>query len=200
MNSCHAPAGEFDACSSQLAVGTHGGTVLLYDLRSSRPVLTKVRSYTFANQSINVRLSCAAVHPQDHMYGIPMVDVKWHTGPGGERRVISSDSRIAKIWCEHRSMRVAANSWLMRRHPRVSPGKQALARHSRRSSRRQTSTTCAYGPAVVRAHALPNACLALNSHDVLDSRPCVDGHGSEAARTFLHALSWPCSEARACLR
>lgn len=36
---------------------------------------------------------------QDHMYGLPMVDVKWHTGPGGERRVLSSDSRIAKIWC-----------------------------------------------------------------------------------------------------
>ena len=32
------------ACYPQLAVGTHGGTVLLYDLRSSRPVLTKVRS------------------------------------------------------------------------------------------------------------------------------------------------------------
>jgi hypothetical protein len=32
-------------------VGTHGGTVLLYDLRSSRPVLTKVRMswrYSFA--------------------------------------------------------------------------------------------------------------------------------------------------------
>ena len=41
------------------------------------------------------------LNAQDHMYGIPMVDVKWHTGPGGERRVISSDSRIAKIWCEH---------------------------------------------------------------------------------------------------
>ena len=50
--------------------------MLLYDLRSSRPVLTK-----------------------DHMYGNPMVDVKWHTGPGGERRVISTDTRIVKIWC-----------------------------------------------------------------------------------------------------
>ena len=59
-----------------MAVGTQAGTVLLYDLRSSRPVLTK-----------------------DHMYGNPMVDVKWHAGPAGERRVVSSDTRIVKIWC-----------------------------------------------------------------------------------------------------
>ena len=42
------------------------------------------------------------------MYGIPMVDVKWHTGPGGERRVLSSDSRIAKIWCGRMMMLAAA--------------------------------------------------------------------------------------------
>jgi ribosome biogenesis protein ENP2 len=30
--------------AQKVAVGTHAGTVLLYDLRSSRPVLTKVRS------------------------------------------------------------------------------------------------------------------------------------------------------------
>jgi hypothetical protein len=41
----------------------------------------------------------ACVQTQDHMYGNPMVDVKWHTAPGGERRVISSDTRIVKIWC-----------------------------------------------------------------------------------------------------
>ena len=65
----------FDGAGMTLAVGTEGGTVLLYDLRSSRPVLTK-----------------------DQLYGNKMVDVKWHTGPGGERRIISSDTRIVRIW------------------------------------------------------------------------------------------------------
>ena len=138
----------------QLAVGTHGGTVLLYDLRSSRPVLTKVCSYTPAIECTSVRLSCAAAHAQDHMYGIPMVDVKWHTGPGGERRVISSDSRIAKIWCAHSSMHaVATSSELMSRCCFLPQGMQAMAPHSRRLSRRRTLTTCAYGLAVVRANA-----------------------------------------------
>lgn len=65
----------FDDSGMTLALGTQAGTVLLYDLRSSRPLLTK-----------------------DHQYGLPIVDVKWHTGPGDVRRVISSDTRILKVW------------------------------------------------------------------------------------------------------
>jgi ribosome biogenesis protein ENP2 len=49
--------------------------VLLYDLRSSRPM-----------------------HSKDHMYGLPIVDVKWHAGPDDARRVISADSRCVKVW------------------------------------------------------------------------------------------------------
>ena len=74
----------------QLAVGTSGGFVALFDLRSQRPLLTK-----------------------DHMYGSRIVDVKFHGGGGGgggegggggganagpQRRVISADTRIIKIW------------------------------------------------------------------------------------------------------
>ena len=44
-------------------------------------------------------------------------------------------------------------------HRFLSPGTQATARRSRRLSRRQTSTTCAYGLAAVRANALPKRML-----------------------------------------
>lgn len=47
----------------------------MYDLRSSRPLLRK-----------------------DHMYGMPIVDLKWHSAAGGERRVISADARVVRIW------------------------------------------------------------------------------------------------------
>ena len=118
-------------------------------------MLTKVRSYTPPSDCINVRLRYAAAHSQDHMYGIPMVDVKWHTGPGGERRVISSDSRIAKIWCAQKRMQaVATLSKLMRHYLFLSPGMQATVQRSLRLSRRRISTTFAYGLAVVRANAL----------------------------------------------
>ena len=36
---------------------------------------------------------------QDHMYNLPILDIKWHTGPDSERRIVSSDSRTVKIWC-----------------------------------------------------------------------------------------------------
>ena len=58
-----------------MAVGSHSGKVLLYDLRSSRPLLVK-----------------------DHMYDSPIVDVKWHSGHDHVRRVVSSDARGVKVW------------------------------------------------------------------------------------------------------
>ena len=65
----------FDGGGTQIAIGCHTGKVLLYDLRSSRPLLVR-----------------------DHMYDAPIVDVKWHTGPDGARRIVSSDTRAVKIW------------------------------------------------------------------------------------------------------
>lgn len=62
---------EFGADGLSLALGTNTGHVLMYDIRSQRPVLTK-----------------------DHRYGLPIVDIKFHES----RRIISSDSKIIKIW------------------------------------------------------------------------------------------------------
>ena len=47
----------FDETGLHLAVGTQGGVVALFDLRSRRPLLIK-----------------------DHMYGSKIVDIKFHTG------------------------------------------------------------------------------------------------------------------------
>lgn len=61
-----------------MAAGTDNGMVVLYDLRSSRPLQTK-----------------------DHMYGFPIKDIKFHQGGlagGGTERVISADKRIVKVW------------------------------------------------------------------------------------------------------
>jgi len=54
----------------QMAVGTSTGQVLLYDLRSSRPLLTK-----------------------DHMYGLPIKKVRFQ----GDN-VMSMDAQVVKIW------------------------------------------------------------------------------------------------------
>lgn len=60
----------------QIAVGTSGGQVLLYDLRSSTPIMTK-----------------------DHMYGSPIMDIKWHESVStAAKNLITSDSRIVRIW------------------------------------------------------------------------------------------------------
>eukprot|EP00850_Spirogloea_muscicola_P014821 SM000109S14135 [mRNA] locus=s109:19278:23306:- [translate_table: standard] len=65
-----------DVESMQLAVGTDAGMVMVYDLRSSVPLQTK-----------------------DHMYGRPIVDIKWHKGVNSlSRHIISADSKILKIW------------------------------------------------------------------------------------------------------
>lgn len=60
----------------QIAVGTSGGQVLLYDLRSSTPILIK-----------------------DHMYGSPVMDIKWHESVStAAKNLITSDSHIVRIW------------------------------------------------------------------------------------------------------
>eukprot|EP00899_Mesostigma_viride_P002570 jgi/Mesvir1/12313/Mv00509-RA.1 len=61
----------------RMAVGTKGGKVLLYDLRSSEPVMVK-----------------------DHMYGYPIKRIAFHDahGTAGSCKVISADSKIVKIW------------------------------------------------------------------------------------------------------
>jgi ribosome biogenesis protein ENP2 len=61
------------------AVGTSTGHVLLYDLRSATPLLTK-----------------------DHRYGLPIIDLKFHSSGGaasqGVRHVLSSDRQGVKVW------------------------------------------------------------------------------------------------------
>ena len=58
----------------QFGVGTSTGQILLYDLRSSKPLLVK-----------------------DHMYGLPIKDVVFHPK---QDLVLSMDQRILKIWKE----------------------------------------------------------------------------------------------------
>lgn len=69
----------FDDSGMNVAVGTSGGLVALFDLRCQRPLLVK-----------------------DHMYDSPIMDIKFHSGHGdvgqGQQRVISSDRRIIKVW------------------------------------------------------------------------------------------------------
>lgn len=65
---------KFDTDGLTLGVGTSEGHCILYDIRSSRPLYTK-----------------------EHQYGLPIVDVAFHTN-GSTRRVISTDKKILKIW------------------------------------------------------------------------------------------------------
>lgn len=58
-----------------LAVGTTTGHVLLYDLRSSTPLLAK-----------------------DHRYGLPIHDIKFHTQT---KNVVTSDAKVIKVWNQH---------------------------------------------------------------------------------------------------
>ncbi|KAL4644129.1 hypothetical protein ACB098_02G120800 [Castanea mollissima] len=68
---------EFDGDGGfQLAVGSSGGKVLIYDLRSSSPVRVK-----------------------DHMYGSPILDIKWHRTLNSEHpKLISTDNHVVRIW------------------------------------------------------------------------------------------------------
>ena len=69
----------FDDSGMHVAVGTSGGLVALFDLRSQRPLVVK-----------------------DHMYDSKIVDIKFHSGgfggDVGRQRVISADKHIIKIW------------------------------------------------------------------------------------------------------
>ncbi|WCJ27307.1 Nucleolar protein 10 [Euphorbia peplus] len=59
-----------------MAVGSSTGKVLLYDLRSSNPIRIK-----------------------DHMYGSPILDIKWHRSLNSEQeKLITTDSHVVRIW------------------------------------------------------------------------------------------------------
>ena len=55
-----------------LAAGTAGGVVALYDMRTSRPL-----------------------HVKEHQYGLPIHTVRFH---GGSGTVLSADAKLVKIW------------------------------------------------------------------------------------------------------
>ncbi|KAL0290856.1 UNVERIFIED_CONTAM: Nucleolar protein 10 [Sesamum angustifolium] len=68
---------EFDGDGGYLmVVGSSGGKVLIYDLRSSNPLRVK-----------------------DHMYGSPILNIKWHKTLNSEQsKLITADKHIVRIW------------------------------------------------------------------------------------------------------
>ncbi|XP_024523152.1 nucleolar protein 10 [Selaginella moellendorffii] len=58
-----------------LAAGTSAGQVLVYDIRSSAPIAIK-----------------------DHMYDAPIVDIKWHGDLSSPRKLVTSDTKVIRIW------------------------------------------------------------------------------------------------------
>ncbi|KAJ4845664.1 hypothetical protein Tsubulata_003551 [Turnera subulata] len=59
-----------------MAVGSSCGKVLLYDMRSSHPIRVK-----------------------DHMYGSPILDIRWHRTPNSDRqKIITTDNHVVRIW------------------------------------------------------------------------------------------------------
>ncbi|KAL7173884.1 hypothetical protein ACSBR2_033194 [Camellia fascicularis] len=59
-----------------MAVGSSAGKVLIYDLRSSHPMRVK-----------------------DHMYGSPILNIKWHRTLNSEQpKLITTDDHIVRIW------------------------------------------------------------------------------------------------------
>ncbi|KAG5582726.1 hypothetical protein H5410_053353 [Solanum commersonii] len=59
-----------------MAVGSSDGKVLIYDLRSSQPMRIK-----------------------DHMYGSPILNIKWHKTLNTKRtKLITADSHIVRVW------------------------------------------------------------------------------------------------------
>ncbi|KAI3460683.1 hypothetical protein Pfo_017346 [Paulownia fortunei] len=68
---------EFDGDGGYLmAVGSSGGKILIYDLRSSNPMRVK-----------------------DHMYGSPILNIKWHkTLNSQQSKLITTDKHIVRIW------------------------------------------------------------------------------------------------------
>ena len=63
---------EFDGDGLSMAVGSSSGHVLLYDLRSSKPLCVK-----------------------EHQYGLPIVAVKFHRTA---RQILSADAKLLKVW------------------------------------------------------------------------------------------------------
>jgi len=62
----------FDPSGMQIAAGTRGGNVALYDIRSSKPL-----------------------HVKEHQYGMPIHTIRFHSGSG---TILSGDSKLVKIW------------------------------------------------------------------------------------------------------
>lgn len=62
----------FDASGMQIATGTKGGNVALYDIRSSKPL-----------------------HVKEHQYGMPIHTLRFHSGSG---TILSADSKLVKVW------------------------------------------------------------------------------------------------------
>ena len=62
----------WDSDGLTMGAGTSDGNVLLYDIRSSKPLLVK-----------------------EHQYGLPMVDIGFHNS---SRHIVSIDKKVAKIW------------------------------------------------------------------------------------------------------
>nr|GMC90348.1 nucleolar protein 10 [Ipomoea batatas] len=68
---------EFDGDGGYLmAAGSSDGKVMIYDLRSSQPMRVK-----------------------DHMYGSPILNIKWHKTLNTEQpKLITADSHIVRVW------------------------------------------------------------------------------------------------------
>ncbi|ERN19337.1 nucleolar protein 10 [Amborella trichopoda] len=65
-----------DTGGFHIAVGSSSGKVLIYDLRSSHPLRVK-----------------------DHMYGSPIVDIKWHqTLNSMQPKMITADKHVVRVW------------------------------------------------------------------------------------------------------
>lgn len=62
----------FDDAGMRMCAGTKGGNVVLYDMRSSKPLFVK-----------------------EHKYGLPIHTVQFHSGSG---TILSSDAKLVKIW------------------------------------------------------------------------------------------------------
>ncbi|XP_042060684.1 nucleolar protein 10-like [Salvia splendens] len=76
-NNAEVTAIEFDGDGGyQMAVGSSAGKILIYDLRSSNPMRIK-----------------------DHMYGSPILNIKWHKTLNSEQsKLITTDKHIVRIW------------------------------------------------------------------------------------------------------
>ncbi|KAL1534145.1 nucleolar protein 10-like [Salvia divinorum] len=76
-NDAEVTAIEFDGDGGyHMAVGSSAGKILIYDLRSSNPIRIK-----------------------DHMYGSPILNIKWHKTLNSEQsKLLTTDKHIVRIW------------------------------------------------------------------------------------------------------